>query len=149
MLQCQISCNNGIFEWNESNNNNTRVIYTLIKNLSHSLVDSNIIVLIQLPLQMFKVPTRLAQIKVREVISPQNSDTSSLPPVCGIKRQMLAVSKQRFCQTNYSESEDVLFPSMMQMLRDNTHAARVHMKHHNIQNNAGQNKNVSYFSVDE
>ncbi|CAL6048201.1 Hypothetical_protein [Hexamita inflata] len=29
---------------------------------------------------MFKVPTKLAQIKAREVISPQNSDASSLPP---------------------------------------------------------------------
>ncbi|CAL6099172.1 UmuC_domain [Hexamita inflata] len=97
---------------------------------------------------MFKVPTKLAQIKAREVISPQNSDASSLPPVCGIRRQMPVVSKQRLCLTHKSENE-VLFPSMMQLLRDNTLAARVHMKHHNIQNNTGQNKNVSYFSVDE
>ncbi|CAL6048187.1 Hypothetical_protein [Hexamita inflata] len=125
------------------------VIYTLIKNLSCGLLYSSTVLSTQLPLQMFKVPTKLAQIKAREVISPQNSDASSLPPLCGIRRQMPAVSKQRLCQTNYSENEDVLFPSMMQLLRDNTHAARVHMKHHNIQNNAGQNKNVSYFSVDE
>ncbi|CAL6105432.1 Hypothetical_protein [Hexamita inflata] len=99
---------------------------------------------------MLKVPTKLAQIKAREVISPQNSDASSLPPMCGIKRQMPVVCKQRLCQTNKSENEDdALLPSMMQLLRDNTHAARVHMKHHNIQSSTGQNKNVSYFSVDE
>ncbi|CAL6105448.1 Hypothetical_protein [Hexamita inflata] len=96
-----------------------------------------------------KVPNILSRIQVGAALTPQNS-THSLPPI-GMKRQMPVV-KQPLIKSHpsesQSESQSVEPASLMQLLRDNTHAARVHMKQNHFQGN-GKNKNISYYSVSE